>query len=408
MSDEPKTVKPKNDDAFEGLDLDSEAQGTPAPASAEAAVPAEVPKQGKKRGRKPKIKTEVKPADAKPTEKDKEKALSPREKALRKMMRRAGVSALPAVDQLVRGKQGTKVKVKDIGIFLGIPKEEPFRSLAREYASSNRTNLSWEVNFDHTVKLGADILRAGRMFSPITVAKIAEDGKLEPISGRHRLAFFALAYGSDVEVPVYIEEMDLNTARDAVVVANMSRPTKAMERAEHVVLAAVAGNVDVKQEELYEKLVKSKLKARKYCVYSVIERKHPSKLGFPVSLTSSRKDGGLTTVSNVEGFWGAAVKWTSDKERKEFDATLKMATEFLNELAEEMQKAKDKGFNAKQHLAAQTLIAIGKYYLDFTNVKGDAPASLAGKVAKAVVAMGDIGRQKSEKTYSALTKALQK
>lgn len=401
MSDAPKNA-PKNagkeEDMFSEMDSPDMQPAAPVPAAAPAAP--ELEAKAPKRGRKAKAKPE---ADAKG--KKEEAVITPHEKAVRKMMRRAGITALPPVDQLMRGKTGVTVKVSDIGIFLGNPKDEPFKSLAKAFANKNRSNLSAEVNLDHVIKLGADILAKGRLLQPITVAKV-EGGVLECTSGRHRLAFLALAYGPEVEIPVYVEEMDLNTARDAVVVSNMSRPTKAMERAEHAVLAAVFGNADVKQEELYEKLVKSKMKARKYCVYSVLERKHPCKLAFPVSLTSSRKDGGLSTVSNVEGYWGAALKWDGSMERKAFDAGLKAATEFLNETVDAMQKVKE--FDAKQHLAAQTLVAVGKYYLEYTNIKGDIPASLAGKVAKAVVALGDIGRQKSEKTYAALSKAMQK
>jgi hypothetical protein len=406
MSDAPKApTTQETEDIFAEMDLavskDLAAPAAPADQTAPAAEP-------KKRGRKPKVKveSEVKAeAEPKPKKAKEEVVLNPREKAIRKMMRRAGITELPTVDNLVRGKLGQTVKVSDIAVFISTPKEEPFKALAKEWPLRNRVNLSAEVNLDHCIKLGADILSKGRLLQPITVAKV-EDGVLECTSGRHRLAFFALVYGPQVALPVYVEEMDLNTARDTVVVSNQTRPTKAMERAEHAVLSAVSGNADAKPDELYEKLVVSKLKARKYCVYSVLERKHPCKLGFLVSLTSSRKDGGLTTVSNVEGFWGAAVKWVSSTGRKDFDAALKAATEFLNEMAETMQKTKE--FEPKQHLAAQTMIAIGKYYLDYLNVKGEVPASLAGKVAKAVIAMGDIGRQKSEKTYAALSKAMQK
>jgi len=403
MSDAPKNPPTQEtEDIFAEMDLAvSKDLAAPAAPTAPAAEP-------KKRGRKPKAESEVKPeAKAEPKQKKvKEEALlNPREKVIRKMMRRAGITELPTADNLVRGKHGQTVKVSDIAVFISTPKEEPFKALAKELPLRNRVNLSAEVNLDHCIKLGADILSKGRLLQPITVAKV-EDGVLECTSGRHRLAFFALVYGPQVALPVYVEEMDLNTARDTVVVSNQTRPTKAMERAEHAVLSAVSGNADANPDELYEKLVKSKVKARKYCVYSVLERKHPCKLGFQVSLTSSRKDGGLTTVSNVEGFWGAAVKWVSSTGRRHFDATLKASTEFLNDMAEAMQKSEE--FQPKQHLAAQTMIAIGKYYLDYTNVKGEVPASLAGKVAKAVIAMGDIGRQKSEKTYAALSKAMQK
>ena len=47
--------------------------------------------------------------------------------------------------------------------------------------------------------------------------------------------------------------------------------------------------------------------------------------------------------------------------------------------------------------------AIGKYYKALTDagVKPD-----ADKLVKVIVAMGDIGRQKSEETYSAICKAM--
>jgi hypothetical protein len=91
-------------------------------------------------------------------------------------------------------------------------------------------------------------------------------------------------------------------------------------------------------------------------------------------------------------------------ERKEFDASLKAATEFLNEMGEAMQGVEK--FDPKQHLAAKAMVAIGKYYL--VSLEHDGKSPVASKVAKAVVALGDIGRQTSEKIYAALTKALQK
>ena len=194
-------------------------------------------------------------------------------------------------------------------------------------------------------------------------------------------------------------------ARDAVVVANQARPTKALERAEHAVLQAVGGDVDAKQAEMYSKTVLTKAKAKKYCVYSVLEKGHPTRLTFPVSLTSSRKDGGLTTITNVENYWGAAIDWHKDTEQKDFDASLESATEFLNKLAKELQAVS--GFEASHHMASMTLSAIGKWYRSYVDVNGASPDDKAGVIAKAVVAMGAIGRQKSEQTYDALKKAMQ-
>jgi hypothetical protein len=242
------------------------------------------------------------------------------------------------------------------------------------------------------------------MYLPVQIVKIEEDGVLECTSGRHRLAFLALAYGSDAKIPVNIESMTLAEARDAVVVANDARPTKALERAEHTVLRAVGGNVDAEQDELYRKTATSKISVRKYCIFSVLERKYPGKLGFKVSQTSSRRDGGLTTITNVENFWNMALDWSRGMERKEFDAALKASIRFLNELIQTMQGQKE--FNPSHHLAAMTLSAIGKYYRTYGEITGRNPVEIVSDIAKQIVKMGEVGRQKSEKTYKALTSAL--
>ena len=67
-----------------------------------------------------------------------------------------------------------------------------------------------------------------------------------------------------------------------------------------------------------------------------------------------------------------------------------------------------RGFDPKQHLAAKPLVAIGKYYLTRVDASSDKeiPASLAVKVAKAIVGLGEIGRQKSQKTFDALKGAV--
>lgn len=334
-----------------------------------------------------------------------EKELTPKEKAVKKMLHKAGVEKLPELKTLFAGKVGETVKVKDIGIFLGTPKDEILKELAKECPIRNRGNLSTEVSMAQVIKVGADILSVGRLVSPITLARIKEDGVLECTSGRHRLVAIALLYGADAEVTAYVENLTLTEARDTVVFANDCRATKAMEKAEHVVLKAVNGNVDVKQDELYAAVCTSKGKARKYAVYSVFERKHPAKLAFAVSFTASRKDGELTTLTNVENFWKAAVEWTSETERKVFDASLKASIEFLNALVEAMQTVK--GFDAEQHLASMPLTAIGRFYREYGSIQGENAISVVKKVAKTVVELGEVGRQPSKKTYDAIAKAMQ-
>jgi hypothetical protein len=139
-------------------------------------------------------------------------------------------------------------------------------------------------------------------------------------------------------------------------------------------------------------------------VYSVFEKGYPLKLKFPVSATSSRKDGTITTVSNVENFWSAALAWDREMTWKKFDDSLKASIQFLNKLVEDMQLEPD--FDANHHLASMTLCAIGKWYKAYREITGADTIAVVPKVAKTIVSFGQIGRQKSETTYAALTEAM--
>jgi len=333
------------------------------------------------------------------------KNVTARQKAVNVIVRRAAKDKVPDIRQLLVGKMGTEVKIRDIGLFIGGDhKDALMAELAQECPVRNRVNLSAEVQKKRILDVGAQIVESGRMYQPVSVARIKDDGRLECTSGRHRLAFLALMYGSDTRIPVCVEDMTMNEARDAVVVSNQARPTKALERAEHTVLQAVKGNLNAEQDDLYYRTVTAKAKARRYCVFSVINRSYPMKLDFAVSQDSSRKGGGVTTLTNIEGFWGAALDWEDGMERKKFDAELKESVRFLNVVVATMHT--QKGFVPKQHLAAMTLSAVGKYYRAFREITGGDASSVAVDVAKCVVKMGEVGRQKSEKTYSVLAKAL--
>ena len=342
-----------------------------------------------------KVKRGRKPGLSKRAEKP---ALTPKDKFMKKLLRKAGATVLPELGTLLVGKTGVMVKIKDIGIFIKTCKDEVLHAFSKECSIPNRCNLSAEVMSKQALAVGAKIIADGRLVEPILVGKILEDGALECISGRHRLTFFGLAYGPDAEIPVIIEAMTLNQARNAVVRANESRPTKAMERAEHAVLSAVDGDAFIKQDDLYDKVVKSKMDVGAYCVFSVIDRKHPCKLDVS---TESRSAGGMTTVANVAAFWIAALTWDKTTTRKVFDADLKVATEFLNALAEAMTKVK--GFDPKQHLACKPLSAIGTYFIGHR----ETATTHVVKIAKAVVGLGEIGRNKSKATHAALCKALE-
>lgn len=331
------------------------------------------------------------------------KTVTPRQKAVNVILRRAGKDKPLDIRQIMTGKWGTEVKIKDIAIFIGDEQTDDLMSeIAKECPIRNRVNLSAEVSKKRVVDVGSEIMDAGRMYQPISVARILEDKRLECTSGRHRLVFLAMVYGANTKIPVYIEEMTLNQARDAVVVSNQSRGTKALESAEHTVLQAVRGNLAASQDDMYSRTVLSKSKAKKYCVFSVVNRDYPMKLGFKVSKDSSRKEGGITTLANVENYWGAALEWKSGMPRKEFDGQFKESIRFLNAVVASMQKKQE--FNPKSHLAAMTLAAMGKYFHVHT-VAGKNPFSAAESVGKAIVGMGDVGRQRSEKTYQALMKS---
>jgi hypothetical protein len=160
--------------------------------------------------------------------------------------------------------------------------------------------------------------------------------------------FLALTYGPDALVNIIVKEMTMNEARDAVVAANMARKTRALEKAEHAVLKSVHGDADADLDTMYTNLVTTKAKAKKYCTYVMTERSYPAVVDFSVSPMPTRKQGELTTISNLEGFWGNALSWHRDTPREDFDRDLKAAIEFLNALVKDMQSIE--GFEAKTHI----------------------------------------------------------
>ena len=337
------------------------------------------------------------------------KGITAKQKVINTILKRAKKSVIPSIKHLLKGKFGNEVAIKDVAMFIGDEQgDEVMNELAQKCPVRNTVNLSAEVGKKRMIDVGVQILESDRMYYPIHVARIKDggknDGKLECISGRHRLAFYALVYGPDTKIPVYLEEMTTNEARDAVVFANQSRATKALEKAEHSVLQAVQGDVSATLEDMYTRTVTCKSKIRRYCVFSVINRGLPMKLSFPVSTTSTRKGGYLTTLANVEGFWRSALEWTDGTTFKDFDASLKSSVKFLNALVDEMQKVK--GFKSTEHLATKQLVAIGKYYRSYGEFTGNNAIKKVAEIAKCIVKQGDIGGQKSEKTYAMLTKSL--
>jgi hypothetical protein len=329
----------------------------------------------------------------------KRRTLTRVEKAIRLMLRRSGKENLPQLEDLMKGKAGKKIAINEIGIFAGTPKDPLIAELATECMVGNTLNFSAEITKLRMLQVGTQIIKAGRMHSPIHVAQIQENGSYQCVSGLHRLAFLILVYGADAKIPVYVETMTLEEARDAMGVANDSRPAKAKERAELAVLKALKGKSNVNQDDLYTQMATSKINSRKYCVYSVMERGYPLKLNFKVSATASRKDGGLTTLSSVETFLHQAMDWTPETERVQFDKDLKDAVEFINALAAAFVHIVD--FNPDYHITTKPMTSIGKYYLNYKIAKKN-PIDIVESIAEIVVGMGDVSRTKSEDIFNDL------
>lgn len=344
------------------------------------------------------------PAPQLPRAKKAKQQLTPKEKTLLSITRKANVPSIPKMEDILANMVGSKMAIKDIALFTGKPSDPVLAELAAECPTKNSVNLSAEVQKRRVIAVGIQILKTGRMYTPIMVAKIGGNNNYECVSGRHRLAFLALAYGTNAEVPVIVQYMTLNQARDAVVVANQSRRADVMEQAEHAVLKAVQGDVAATQEEMYIKTAENRAKLKKYCTYAVQHKNYPEALGFTVAQSQARKEGGIMLLGNIEVFFGAALDWKYGMPMKDFDVNFQEAIKFLNSLVGVFVKIP--GFDPKSHTSGKTMIAIGKYFKAYKTTENKAPLHLVGQVAQAIVDMGDIGKQKSENTFKALTVAM--
>lgn len=321
-----------------------------------------------------------------------------KQKALRVMLKRSGLSKPPHIDTILEGKTGPRIPISSIGFFANNKQSDPLLAiLAKECPVKNRLNRD-DIIKNRIFAVGTEIFKAGHMWTPIHVQRDLHDGRYECVSGRYRLAFLAIVYGSDLEVPVYLENLTLKAAREAAAVANDSRPVKALERASYAILRAVGGDSAADQEKLYSKLANLKSNIVKYCVYSVIERGYPEKLTFKLSELSSRPDGGITTVSNIEEFWAEALLWSKGMDQKEFDLGLGESVKFLNAFVSSIQKIS--GFDPDQHLTANVLWSIGRYYLNYNRIKN--PILINEEMAQAVVSVGRTDRKKKVDLYNAI------
>jgi hypothetical protein len=302
------------------------------------------------------------------------------------MLKRSGLSKPPLVERILEGKVGMKIPISEIGFLARDKQKEPLLAeLAQSCSVRNRLNRD-EISKNRILTVGTEIFKAGHMWTPIHVHRDLADGRYECISGRHRLAFLAIVYGEDLEVPVHLEHLTLKAAREATAVANDGRPVKAMERASYAILRAVGGDSKADQKKLYNSLSNLKPNLIKYCVYSVIERGYPVKLSFKLSEKSSRPDGGLTTVSNVEMFWDEGLNWFKGMSQEVFDEGLQDSVCFLNAFVEEIQTIT--GFDPDQHLTANVMAALGRYYQTYNNITSRNAIPIVKELARGVVDIG--------------------
>ena len=338
-----------------------------------------------------------------------EKPKTPKEKFLADVLSKAGIDQIPTIEELFRGIVAPQTAtIRDIACFIGNDQDEPvLKELAGAWTARNTIHPVAEVSLRQAAKVGSEILSDGRMFFSLEVAKIKDaSDKLEAVSGRHRLIFLALTYGLDVKVPVVVKEYTKNEACVAAIRANESRSQSTMEKAEHRVAVAVDGNLEVEREELFKRAVKKRSEVANFAVVSVVHQgMHGAKLRFKLLDHDSEK--GVTTLGSVMGFWKKALgsQWKAEMTRAEFDAKLKESVEFLNELVETMESTRS--FDRKQHLATMPLVAVGGAYAMIVEQNEKVPTQTQTKqIAKAIVAMGDIARQKSETTRKDLWKEL--
>jgi len=360
---------------------------------------ATVPKKTQK-GKKGKTAEKGKRKERKKIEKP---VVSVMQKAVNSMLKKAGLEELPQLEDLLGSNGfGTKTKIADLAIFLNEPDSELLKLIQSECPVANTVNCSASVDLKLVKKVGHNILTAGRIFQPMTVAKV-EDGSLQVTSGRHRLTFLAMLYGTSAKIPVIIQDMSLVEARNAVVFSNQARSTKALEKADHVVLQACHGNLELDLEERYEVAVRNKTTMKRFVTFHVVANEEISKVSFAVGDT--RKDGALTTYSGLEGFWGNAIQWHSEMTYPQFEKDVKKATRFINAVVKAMEACAD--FDSKQQMSTQALTAVGAYYASLTD-SGVNVQKVADKIGEALVKMGEIGREKSEVIKSGLVRRVSK
>jgi len=378
---------------IEGATAVSEPQKKARVAKEEVPTPKDAPKEAAPKKDVPTLKKLAK------------KPLTERERFVRLLLKRAGLSELPKLESMFDKDAGNATKkVKDIAIFIQ-KGEGMLEDVSKECPHKNVVNLSSEVLFRQVKSVAMDVFHSKRFYHVIEVSNVTDAPEgvhpLQCVSGRHRLALIALLWGSDAEVPVRLTSRSMCECRDSVVFANKSRATSSVEKADLVMVQAVNGDTAAKPDEVYEKVVRTKTSAVDFAFHRAIHNHiYGFKFEFDVSMRSTIDDC-MTMANSIKGFLKSVVTWEPSMTRIQLDTAVKDALKWLNALAKEFNQTK--GFVKEQQMAQHPLIAYGDIYRS-NLVAGKDPMEIIPALVKKAVSLGDIGREKTVKLVNMLTR----
>lgn len=330
--------------------------------------------------------------------------VSERQKFIDKILKSTGKEKLPELDEIFAGRNGTKVKIKDIAVFIGDNfNNEILNDLSKQMQLRNSINLSTEVNIKRVTEVAKQIIQANRVFMAIEVAELTDGTQqYECWTGRHRIIALAILYGADVEIPVIISKMNMNEARDAVVYANQSRKILSLEKSEHTILKNSHGNIEeTSREELYNKVVTGKRQANEFALFSCMtgDNIENMKITFPVSKDSSRNNGEFTTTASIKKYLTSVLSdWSKKTTIHEYDEELENGIAFINAYVNEVSKME--GFDPKQQMSYVVMTALGHMHKRFTLAiknPNDTSVIYAKMIAEIMIEYGDrCARENSE------------
>lgn len=327
--------------------------------------------------------------------------LSPKEKFVATILRKAGLDELPPLNDLVGRETGVKLPISSVAVFRSKSSNDALATVWNDLP--NRLHLEAPVRYSRMMKVAVKILKDGKLFHPIEVGDVR--GQTDCISGRHRLAFLALAYGIDAEIPMIVESTTIEDATLAVVSANDTRSSEMTEKADLYFVEAAHGDRNTTNTQDYQ-AVRNKSGAIGYAIKYVIIKKSLAELDFKLTATKSRKEGGVATMAAVTWFWKAGLDWSSVMKHSDFEEAIVQSVGVLSQLVFEFQKNEE--FNPKFHMATKPMNAIGKIFRDYWSLgQVDALLGKIPSVANIIIDIGDdVGNNKPIETYETLRHAL--